>query len=66
MTSRRMLRTATRPSSAIPRTTLTSCLRRSSVSSGMVRRISLPSLDGVSPRSEFMIAFSIALIELWS
>ena len=52
-----------RPSSAMCRTTFTSSLRRSSVSSGIARRISLPSLFGVRPRSDSMIAFSIALIE---
>ena len=66
MTSRRMLRIATRPSSAMLRTTLTSCLRRSSVSSGTARRIRLPSLFGVSPTSDSRIARSIALIELLS
>src|SRR4029079_2646415 len=66
ITSRRMLRSATRPSSAIPRTTLTSCLRRSSVSSGICSRISWPSLDGVRPTSDSRIARSIALIELLS
>ena len=66
MTSRRMLRIATRPSSAIPRTTLTSCLRRSSVSSGTCRRMIDPSLLGVSPMSDSRIACSIALIELLS
>ena len=63
MTSRRMLRTATRPSSATPWTTLTSSLRRSSVSSGIWRRMTLPSLDGVRPRSDSMTAFSIVLID---
>jgi hypothetical protein len=41
-------------------------LRRSSVSCGIGRRINLPSFDGVSPRSDSMIAFSICLIELGS
>ena len=41
----------------------TSSLRRSSVSSGMVRRITLPSFEGVSPMSDSMIDFSIALID---
>ena len=63
ITSRRMLRTATRPSSATPWTTLTSSLRRSSVSSGICRRITLPSLEGVRPRSDSITAFSIAEIE---
>ena len=35
-------------------------LRRSSVSGGIGIRTTLPSLDGVSPRSDFWIAFSIA------
>ena len=48
------------------RTTLTSCVRRSSVSSGMPSRIRLPSLDGVRPMSDSRIARSIALIELLS
>ena len=59
--SRRTLRTATRPSSARWRTTLTSSLRRSSVSCGIGRRMSLPSFDGVRPRSDSWIARSIAL-----
>jgi hypothetical protein len=33
-------------------------LRRSSVSGGSARRITLPSLIGVRPRSDFMMAFS--------
>jgi hypothetical protein len=36
--------------------------RRSSVSGGMEIRISLPSLDGVRPRSDFKMAFSISLM----
>ena len=59
--SRRTLRTATRPSSAMWRTTLTSSLRRSSVSCGIGRRMILPSFDGVRPRSDSWIAFSIVL-----
>src|SRR3954451_12940053 len=66
MMSRRTLRMATRPSSAMWRTTLTSSRRRSSLSSGTPRRIRRPSLFGVRPMSDSMIAFSIALIELWS
>ena len=61
MTSRRTFRTATRPSSAIWRTILTSSLRRSSVSCGIGRRMILPSFDGVRPRSDSWIAFSIWL-----
>ena len=63
MQSRRMFRTATRPSSASPCTTFTSSLRRSSVSSGIESRIRLPSLFGVSPRSDSWMAFSIDLID---
>src|SRR3954469_2828199 len=66
MMSRRTLRIATRPSSARWRTTFTSSLRRSSLSSGIARRISRPSLLGVSPTSDSMIAFSMALIDDWS
>jgi hypothetical protein len=66
MTSRRMLRTATLPCSAMPWTTLTSSLRRSSVSSGMLSRMTLPSLFGVRPTSDSRMAFSIDLIELLS
>src|SRR5215207_8835080 len=66
ITSRRTLRTATRPCSAIPWTTFTSSLRRSSVSSGIERRITWPSFEGVSPTSDSRIAFSIALIEFLS
>ena len=46
MMSRRTLRIAIRPSSATPWTTLTISRRRSSVSSGICRRITLPSLLG--------------------
>src|SRR3954469_5051224 len=66
MTSRRTLRTATRPSSARWRTTFTSSFRRSSVSCGIGRRMSLPSFEGVRPRSDSRIARSIDLIELGS
>ena len=66
MTSRRTFRTATRPSSAYWRAIFTYSLRRSSVSCGIGRRMSLPSLDGVSPRSDSWIDFSIAFIELGS
>ena len=59
---RRMLRTETRPSSALVLATLMYSLRRSSVSSGKTQRISLPSLDGFTPRSESRIAFSMAAI----
>ena len=64
--SRRMLRTATLAASPFFLTSLTSSLRRSSVSSGNTRRITLPSLLGFNPRSEVRIAFSIPLIRLLS
>src|SRR5439155_13266963 len=57
----RAWRTATRPSSANLCTTFTSSRRRSSVSGGSGIRMRLPSLDGVSPRSDARIAFSTAL-----
>ena len=41
-------------------------MRRSSVSSGIARRMIVPSLFGVRPTSDSMIAFSIALIEALS
>src|SRR3954451_11188367 len=63
MTSRRTLRILTRPSSAMWRTTLTISRRRSSVSAGIASRIMLPSLDGLRPRSESRIDFSMFLIE---
>ncbi len=63
MASRRMLRTATRPSSASLWTSLTRSRRRSSVSAGMGRRMTLPSLLGLSPRSDSMMAFSTAFID---
>src|SRR5437870_6742385 len=65
-TSRRMLRMWTRTSSAIFFACFTSSLRRSSVSGGIGRRMSLPSLVGVRPRSEARIAFSMSLIILAS
>ena len=58
--SRRMARTATLASSAFLRTTFVSSLRRSSVRSGSTRRMILPSLEGVRPRSLLRIAFSTA------
>src|SRR5262249_39765205 len=60
LASRRTLRTETRASSAILWTFLTSPLRRSSVGVGIVSRITLPSLTGWMPRSDFMMAFSIS------
>jgi hypothetical protein len=62
ITSRRTFRIATLPSSADRRTTLTSSLRPLLGQGGMGSRMSLPSFDGWSPRSDSMIAFSIALI----
>ena len=47
--SRRTLRTATRPSSAMCLTTFTYSLRRSSVSGGNARRMTVPSLLGAMP-----------------
>src|SRR5204863_3623581 len=61
LASRRTLRTATRASSAILWTFLTSCLRRSSVGVGIVSRMTLPSFTGWMPRSDFMMAFSTSL-----
>ena len=52
--SRRRLRTATRPSSAMCLTTLTYSLRRSSVSGGKTRRIADAVVARVTPRSESM------------
>jgi hypothetical protein len=48
------------------RTTLTSSLRRSSVSCGIGRRISFPSLFGVNPRSDSWIARSMVETEFGS
>ena len=59
---RRRLRTATRPSSALARASLMYSLRRSSVSSGKPQRSTLPSLDGLTPRSESRMAFSMLAI----
>ncbi len=55
-----MLRTVTRPSSAFCLTTLTSSLRRCSVGMGNESRMTVPSFDGVMPRSEPCSAFSMA------
>src|SRR5688572_21618454 len=60
LASRRTLRTATRASSAILATVFTSCFRRSSVGVGMTSRMSLPSFTGCTPRSDLMMAFSMA------
>src|SRR5881397_2742383 len=61
-----MFRIATRASSACLATVFASCFRRSSVGGGIVSRITFPSLIGVSPRSDAMMAFSIALSWLTS
>src|SRR5262245_11495942 len=66
LASRRTFRIATRASSASLPTDLASCLRRSSFSGGIVRRMSLPSLAGVRPRSDFWMACSIFFSALWS
>ena len=60
MTSRRTLRIAIRPSSAMWRTIFTNSLRRSSVSCGITSRMMLPSLDGVRPRFASVMPRSIA------
>jgi hypothetical protein len=49
-----------RASSAYFRQTLTSSRRRSSLSGGITMRMTEPSLEGVTPRSDCRIAFSIA------
>ena len=54
-----MLRTDTLASSPLDLACLTSSRRRSSVSCGMATRMTLPSLDGLTPRSELRIASSI-------
>ena len=59
---RRRLRITTLASSPLARTILTYSLRRSSVSSGMVTRMMLPSLLGLAPRfGKLTIARSISL-----
>src|SRR5660397_227722 len=58
MTSRRTLRTATRLSSARPRTTRTSSFRRSSVRGGIFNRTVLPSTLGFRMRSDSCSAFT--------
>ena len=65
-TSRRTLRTATRASSAILCTSRTISFLRSSVSWGTGSRMIWPSLLGVRPRSDSMIAFSTAVMMLRS
>src|SRR6185295_2190413 len=52
ITSRRTLRTATRAFSASARTTLVMSRRRSSVSGGSGRRITVPALTGLRPSSD--------------
>ena len=56
---RRMLRTETLASSPLDLACLTRSRRRSSVSCGMATRMTLPSLVGLTPRSELRMAFSI-------
>src|SRR5207247_7665629 len=63
---RRSVRISTRPSSTFLCSCFTSSRRRSSLSAGMLRRMTAPSLPGVRPRSEARIAFSIALMRLRS
>ena len=58
MPSRRTLRTAMRAFSAYWPTSLASSLRRSSVMSGIGRRISWPSVIGLRPRLAARMAFS--------
>ena len=58
MPSRRTLRTAIRAFSAYWPTSLASSLRRSSVSSGIGRRIIWPSVIGLRPSPAERIAFS--------
>ena len=58
MPSRRTLRTAIRAFSAYWPTSLASSLRRSSVRSGIGRRIIWPSVIGLSPSPAERIAFS--------
>src|SRR5579859_25467 len=59
LASRRTLRTATRAFSASPRTTFVRSRRRSSVRAGIGTRISSPIDDGLSPRPDSRMAFSI-------
>jgi len=66
MQSRRTLRTATLPSSASRCTSLTRSRRRSSVSAGIGRRITWPSLLGLSPRSLSMMARSMLFMVVLS
>ena len=66
LASRRALRTWTLYSSQILLTTLTSSLRRCSVRGGIEIRTIFPSLEGVSPRSDLRMAFSISLITVAS
>ena len=57
---------ATRLSSALERAVLMYSRLRSSVSSGKTTRMITPSLPGFTPRSLFLIAFSIAPREFLS
>ncbi len=61
-----MLRTDTRASSALVLATLMYSLRRSSVRCGSTIRMIVPSLAGLTPRSESRTDFSIADIALRS
>ena len=58
--SRRTWRMAVRDSSAMTCAFFTSSLRRSSVSTGIGTRMTLPSDAGLRPRSELRMAFSMA------
>jgi hypothetical protein len=61
-----MLRMETLASSALLRATLMNSLRRSSVSCGKTMRMMLPSLVGLTPRSESRMARSMSPSELLS
>lgn len=63
---RRTLRIATRESSAFALASFTKSRRRSSVRAGSTTRMTLPSLEGFTPRSESRSDFSTAVIELLS
>ena len=65
-TWRRTLRTATLPSSARSRATLISSLRRSWVRGGKLSRMMVPSLEGLIPSSEALMAFSMGVRALRS
>ena len=61
-----MFRSDTSPSSTLRPTSLTSSLRRSSVSTGMLMRIAVPSLLGTSPKSDVSMLRSTSLIDCLS